>query len=255
MSDADTTSAARPADVIQRGRVEATLRAAAKAQPKKIKIDGRTALWGGIILAGLATLFPIVNFAGKELETWTLLQAGDASVKADLAHGGPAGASPAYLEMLAELGVQDATRNTDAAYAAAQRAVKADPSRAGAWAELAWLDYSKAGKVTPAALDALEQSMDACPVCNQDLIRWRFNFVLANWRDVPDDLRRRAFEQADILRWVGQNREFLGEMRVKAELAGIPFEAYRSAVKTPVRGWDLAPTPQAVAADLLRPRT
>ena len=95
------------------------------------------------------------------------------------------------------------------------------------------------GKVNQESLAALTRSMDACPLCDQELVAWRFNFVLANWTSIPDPLRRRSFEHADLLRWIGPNAEFLAEMRVKAIQSRIPFDEYRSAVDTPVRTWDI----------------
>jgi hypothetical protein len=201
------------------------------------------------------TIAPIVWSAAIDLETWTLLQADDASIRTKLANVGKTSASADYLEMLAELGAQPATQDLEAAQLAAKKAVEADPSRSHAWALLAYVESVKAGKATPQALDALTRSMSACPLCDQDLIRWRLNFVLANWTAVPEELRRRAFEHADMLRWIGQNSEFLAEMRMKAVGAGIPFDEYRSAVDTPMRTWDLGPAPQSAAADLLRPKT
>jgi hypothetical protein len=56
---------------------------------------------------------------------------------------------------------------------------------------------------------------------------------------MPEPMRRRAFEHADLLRWIGPNAEFLAEMRVKAKQNGIPFDDYRAAVETPVRTWDI----------------
>jgi hypothetical protein len=247
------TETASAENVVTRGRVEDALRAAARAERPKAAVAGKAMFWAGLIAAATLTIAAISRFAALEMSSWSLLQAENSAVAAELARGGPSDATPAYLEMLAELGVQPETKNHEAALAAAQRAVKADPSRAGAWALLAYLEYSKNTRVTPEALEALKASMDACAVCNQDLIRWRFNFVLANWADVPDDIRHRAFDQADVLRWLGPNREFLGEMRIKAEQAGIPFERYRAAVKTPVRSFDIAP--QSETAELLRPRT
>ena len=138
--------------------------------------------------------------------------------------------------------------DTGSAYVAASRATELDTSRAHAWAQLAHLETRRAsGKVNEAALNALTRSMDACPLCSEDLISWRFNFVLTNWNAIPDPLRRRAFEQADMLRWVGQHSEFLAEMRVKARQNGIPFDAYRAAVKTPARTWDIDPSAIAKA--------
>jgi hypothetical protein len=89
--------------------------------------------------------------------------------------------------------------------------------------------------------------MDACPFCDQALIRWRFNFVLANWAVMPEAVRLKAFEQADILRWAGDNAEFLVEMKVASRQAGIPFGALQSAVNTPWRSWDLEPLPSTAS--------
>jgi hypothetical protein len=183
------------------------------------------------------------------------MQANNLSVRNQLANVEKTAVSTDYLEALAELAVQPETENLEAAHAAAQAAVQADPSRAHAWALLAYLETRKAGKVTPAALKALTSSMDACPLCDQDLIRWRFNFVLANWSAISEETRRRAFDEADILRWTGQHSEFLAEMRLKALGAGVPFDEFRSAVATPVRIWDAGLAPEAAATGLLRPKT
>jgi hypothetical protein len=242
------TEMAGVSNVVTRGSANGAQRAAARQERSNTVLAGRAMMWTALLIIGVVTLIPIVRFAALELETWALLQADNAAVQRQLDSINPGFAPTDYLETLAELGVQGETENLEAAYLAAAQATKADPSRAHVWAQLAWLETHKSGKVTAAALDALVRSMNACPLCSQDLVRWRFNFVLANWGSVPDDLRRRAFEQADILRWIGQNREFLAEMRVKAVGAGIPFDDYRSAVATPVRTWDLTPAPEAGTA-------
>jgi hypothetical protein len=235
------TEQASTEEFVQRGNVEKMLRSAVKSERATAIPAGRVAYWIALIAGAALTIIAIARFAGQELEVWTLLQSDDGTVKSELARNGSAGGNSAYLETLAELGIRPETKNHEAALAAARRAVETDPSRAGAWAQLAFLEYSKANTLTPAAIDALKRSMDACPLCSQDLVRWRFNFVLANWQAMPDEVRRKAFEQADILRWMGQNSEFLAEMRVKARLAGIPFDDYRAAVNTPFRGWDIGP--------------
>lgn len=255
------TDHASSEELVQRGSVEKMLRSAAKSERAKSEgagaiTTGRTAYWIALIVGASLTILALLRFAGQELEVWTLLQADDGSVKTELARNGAKGANPVYLETLAELGVRPETKNYEAALTAARSAVEADPSRAGAWAQLAFLEYSKGVTLTPAAIDALKRSMEACPVCSQDLVRWRFNFVLANWQGMPDDVRRKAFEQADILRWMGQNSEFLAEMRVKARLAGIPFDDYRAAVNTPFRSWDIGPAGgPAQAANAAQPRS
>jgi hypothetical protein len=118
----------------------------------------------------------------------------------------PHSTSADRLETLSELSLQLPTPDTGSAYAAAQRTTQIDPSRAFAWANLAWLEMKRSsGVVNPATIDALTKSMNACPLCDEGLIRWRFNFVLANWQAMPEVLRRRVFEQADLLRWKGPN--------------------------------------------------
>jgi hypothetical protein len=121
---------------------------------------------------------------------------------------------------------------------AMQRAVAIDPSRAFAWANIAWLETIVDGRVTPEAQKALETSMTACTLCDPDLISWRFSFVLKHWAEIPEATRHLAFEQADMLRWKGDHAEFLAGMRIKAEAA--------DAVKTPVRNWELGPGPAAI---------
>lgn len=222
----------------------------ASSKPRQEQTAGEKAfrftIWSTLVTTGVLALAPIVQFSLHEVETGLLSRADDAAVAEALAQDWPHSTSPARLETLAELSLQLPTPDTGSAYAAARRATEIDPSRAFAWANLAWLETKRAsGAVNQASLDALTRSMDACPLCSEELIRWRFNFVLANWAQMPEIVRRRAFEQADLLRWIGPNAEFLADMRVKALRAGIPFDAYRSAVATPVRTWDIGPSTQA----------
>lgn len=227
---------------------------ASKPQQAALKIPspgaraGQFAMWLSLALLGVGAIVPMASQFKQETLTMSLLAASDGEVINVLATDWSGQASPDYLETLAELSLTLPKPDLGSAEAAARQAVAADPSRAHVWARLAWIETQKTdGKVNPAALDALSRSMDACPLCDQELIAWRFNFVLANWNAVPDPLRRRAFEHADLLRWIGPNAEFLAEMRVKARQNGIPFDAYRAAVNTPVRTWD-------ISAETVRPR-
>jgi hypothetical protein len=230
---------------------EVTSRANAKTAPSESLpqslLAGRAMLWTAVLLIGGGTLLPIAGFASRELKTWSLIHADSQTVRTELTGTWPDRPSAGWLETLAELGLQVDPQEAELAMQAAARATARDPSRAGAWALQAYLETKKAKQVNAAALEALSKSMAACPLCSEDLVRWRFNFVLANWASIPDDMRRKAFEHADILRWMGDNVEFLAEMRIKARQAGIPFDAYRSAVNTPVRTWDLAPVEAATA--------
>jgi hypothetical protein len=204
-------------------------------------LTARVMAWTTVLLVAAFTLVPVAGLASRELKTWSLVHADEPAIRAELASAWPDRASGAWLETLAELALQVDPQDTDHAMKAAVRATARDPSRAGAWALQAYLETRRAKQVNAAALEALSKSMAACPLCSQELVRWRFNFVLANWTVIPDEIRRKAFEHADVLRWMGDNGEFLAEMRIKANQAGIPFDEYRSAVSTPARTWDLEP--------------
>jgi hypothetical protein len=195
--------------------------------------------WLALHAAGLAAISGAVWLTLRAVETHLQAEAQPTTIAAELALSD----SPDFLEILSEQALALPQPDDAVAYLAAKRATDIDPTRAFAWARLAYLEARRdSGKVNPEALAALTRSMDACPLCDTQLIGWRFNFVLTHWNDVPDETRRRAFEQADLLRWIGQNAEFLAEMRFKAQLKGIPFDAYRSAVDTPARSWDIAPS-------------
>ncbi len=199
--------------------------------------------WFCLMALGVAAIVPMLGFAWQNVATWTLVNSAPKETRAALLADWSGSNSPDYLEAVAELSLQQTTADEASAFVAARRATQLDPSRAFAWAMLAYLETRQMrGNVNDVALDALTKSMDACPLCNSDLIRWRFNYVLTNWADIPEPIRSRAFEHADLLRWVGTNAEFLAEMRYKAGLNGIPFDAYRSKVKTPARTWDIAPS-------------
>lgn len=223
--------------------------ATASAKPGRSQtfLAGRAMLWTTVMVIGGATVIPIGGFAVREFETFALVQANETNIRSALSRKWPASTPAPWLETLSELGLQLEKPAIDPSLEAAKQAVATDPSRASAWAKLAYLEYVKGGKITPASIDALSKSMDACPFCDQALIRWRFNFVLANWGAMPEAIRIRAFEQADVLRWGGENTEFLTEMKTTALQAGIPFGELQSAVNTPWRSWDLEPLAETKA--------
>lgn len=198
--------------------------------------------WFGLMAASVVAVAFMLLFAWQYAVTWSLLNSAPQETRRALQADWASSIFPDYLEAVAELSLQSPNVDEANAFVAARRATQLDPTRASAWAILAYLESRQTGgKINDVALNALTKSMDACPLCDQDLIRWRFNFVLANWASMPEAIRARAFEQADLLRWIGPNEEFLAEMRYKAGLNGIPFDAYRARVKTPVRTWDIAP--------------
>ena len=201
------------------------------------------ASWFVLLAFSAAATVPMLGLAWQNVASWSLVNASPAETRAALLADWSGSSSPDYLEAVAELSLQQPTVDEASAFVAARRATQLDPSRAFAWAMLAYLETRQLnGRVDNVAREALTKSMDACPLCDADLIRWRFNYVLTNWSEMPETIRSRAFEQADLLRWIGPNAEFLAEMRFKAGLNGIPFDTYRSRVKTPARAWDIAPS-------------
>ena len=226
--------------------------ALATPQPPKgssVAFAGRALLWMAVMAIGVLTLAPIARFALVEIGDQSLAQASDAVVRLKLAQPLPRIAPADYFETIGELAIDVKPAQPNTALRAMQRAVAIDPSRAYAWANIAWLETEPSGHVTPEAEKALSTSMAVCTLCDPDLVAWRFSFVLAHWADIPESIRRQAFDQADMLRWKGDRAEFLANMRIKAESAGIPYADYRNAVKTPARNWELgpAPTPPAPA--------
>jgi hypothetical protein len=242
-----------PSNIVTRTSSDGAMKLASRRQHSPASKAGQAAMWAALMVAGALTLIPICTFAEQQMKTWALLRAEEAEVRAAIAGDWANSVSADYVETVSELSLSLPQADTATAYAAAERATGLDASRAHAWARLAWLDYSKDKKVTPAVLDRLAKSMDACPMCDQDLMRWRFNFVLANWRAIPEPLRARSFEQADLLRWTGNNHLFLADMSLKANRAGIAFDKYRMAVNTPVRTLDLGFAPPPAPKDGLAP--
>jgi hypothetical protein len=216
-----------------------------ETKPARAALPWRMWGWISLMVTGVLFVVPVAWFAWERIDAWALANASPAQARAALVRDWSDSQSPDYLEAIVEISLNQSTPDEGAAYAAAKRVVELDPTRGFAWATLAYLESRNAqGRINQAAHGDLTRSMDACPLCDQALIRWRLNFVLAHWDAMPEALRKRAFEHADILRWMGDNSEFLAEMRFKAELEGIPFDAYRAAVDTPARSWDIAPAAQ-----------
>ncbi len=197
-----------------------------------------------------AVLAPIADAIARDVSLQAMVAADEAAMQTyrPVVPGVP----PAIdnLEAISEIALSD--DDLELALSAARDAVAADPDRAFVWARLAYLETERAGSVTPAALEAIGRSIDACPLCDEELIRWRFKYVLSNWASIPEDLRNRTFETADILRWTGRNADFLAEMRIKSMAAGVPFDEYRSRVNTPVHTLELdfIEQPASAAPDL-----
>jgi hypothetical protein len=224
--------------VVTRVRGDEARASGSDASP--VEKAGRAILWLVVLIVMGLGVAPIARGVVARFNDLSLLRASDDAVRARLAAGLPQGATADYYEAMAELAMQIEPENVDIAWQAARRAVEADPSRYSAWASLVHLETVRTGGAGPEAQEALSRSMALCPLCDEELVRWRFNYVLAHWKEMPETIRTEAFRAADMLRWRGENAEFLAEMRAKAIAGGVPFDAYRAAVDTPRPGFDVA---------------
>ena len=211
----------------------------ARAPKSAFSSPARVAAWALTLVVAVLALVGVTLLTIDRLQTDLLLSSGDAEARETLSEVWPTGASGEYYEALGELVEILEPEDREMAQLAAERAVAADPTRAFAWARLAYFSVGETGMATEDTVAAIRASMVQCPLCDQALVRWRFNFVLSHWTQMPEDIRQLAFTHADILRWSGANAEFLAEMRLKANAAGIAYDKYRAAVDTPVRSWDI----------------
>lgn len=130
--------------------------------------------------------------------------------------------------------------NETRAAALLDRALAMDPRQPHAFALRAAIEVQQNKPLNAAAIEALRQSFLSCPFCEKELLKWRLEFVLQHWKEVPEDIRIMAFQGADVLRWWHLDYEYLEEIMLEAEAEGIPFSAYRQKVGTRVRPEEIA---------------
>ena len=177
-----------------------------------------------------------VNYA-RSSQRVAALQAGERDVAEHAEHLRATDAVDYPTEWIAtasQLAAQDPARNDDA-IALLEAALDANPNHPNAWAQLAYLYAIRAGGFDDAAAHALQNSIDLCPYCGREILRWRFTFVLQHWDAVPESLRADVFSGADFLRWWYLDYTYLNSVRGDALERGIPFDAYRRNVNTPIR--------------------
>ena len=151
------------------------------------------------------------------------------------AQGSPSQAHPQYLFALAEE-VLHITDQFDAEnIKLIETALKKDPADPFAWANYSYLQTRLSGQLDNQATEALRTSIQLCRLCDRTLIKWRLEYVLAAWNDVPEDVRLAVFEGADVLRWWHLDYEYLRKLRLKAEAKNIPFLTYQRRVGTKIR--------------------
>lgn len=143
--------------------------------------------------------------------------------------------SPDYLIALAERSMTlDQTTAPDAEILLLS-ALSKDPQRPFAWALLSFARAVQNNGLNEEAIDALNQSLEYCKLCDPNLIRWRADYMIGFWTSIPHETRLEIFEGVDLLRWWHLDQAFITDLRSRALTAGIGFDAYLRAVDTPVR--------------------
>lgn len=128
------------------------------------------------------------QMAIESLPTYT-----DKEIEALLSESGVSVHWPANMhEYLAERAVRLPSPDVYSARVHVVQALRKDTARPYAWAHLAYLETRRAGHTTQTAVDALRQSVDACPSCDADLAIWRAEFIVADWWRMPADLKTTA---------------------------------------------------------------
>lgn len=144
-------------------------------------------------------------------------------------------ASPDVLKAIARHSILQGDEPIQYAIDRLEGSLERNPLQADAMALLAYAHALEAGKADSATNQALRESFSLCLLCDEDLTRWRLEFVLAYWPGIDEDNRMSAFEGADFLRWWHLEYAYIDQLRDHAEARGTPFSEYQRKVATPVR--------------------
>ncbi len=211
---------------------------AQKAHENRFNFN-RSTTWGVCLGVLVLAIVGVANVGLSRFKEVRLANASEVEARAALEQEWPEDASAEYFEVLSEQAQRLMPDDYELGYRAVRFAASKDAKRAYVWARFAYLEVARTGEVSQNVVAGIWKSMEACPLCDLALVRWRFSFVLEHWDDMPERVRRTAFEHADLLRWSGEDAEFLAEMRTKSKFAGIPYDEFRAQVETPVRTLDI----------------
>lgn len=78
-----------------------------------------------------------------------------------------------------------------------RRLVEADPADAGTWTAVSYLEFLKGGRMTPAAVTALDHGYALSFFDRRDAV-WRIGFALENWSALPVELRKDVLTEAAV---------------------------------------------------------
>jgi hypothetical protein len=80
---------------------------------------------------------------------------------------------------------------------AAQRLIESDPTNPNSWNAVSYVEFLKAGAMSPKALEALDHSYATSFFDRQGGV-WRIGFALDNWSALPTSLRRDVLTEAGV---------------------------------------------------------
>lgn len=117
-----------------------------------------------------------------------------------------AGWSPLFVsraaglrDLDARLALQESPQNLDRAETRSHAALRRSPTRADAWARLAYIDATRNGALTAEGLSALNRSFVAVPFGGPSFQTWRVEFALIYWSALNDEARRHLSRAIDVL--------------------------------------------------------
>ena len=202
-----------------------------------------TTLYSGIAKAGLVT-FCVggLVLAWQDFNDQAQVRAVDAGATPLIDRLSDAEvSSPDILKSLARHSILHGEDPIDVAISKLRRSLEINPDQPDAHALLAYALALDAGRATEAVNIDLRESFRQCLFCDEELTKWRLEFVLAYWPGIDEGNRLSAFEGADFLRWWHLQYDYLAELRERSEARGIPFAEYQRKISTPVRPNEVPP--------------
>ena len=107
----------------------------------------------------------------------------------------------------------------------ARKAVELKPDSPYAWLHLAYLQAVIEDRVTPEMLEALKQSIIYCRYCDIELSKWRLEFILARWQEMPVEMQNAARRETALLKANLLHHDYLRDILIRARLHGIDLGA------------------------------
>lgn len=169
-----------------------------------------------------AAALTLGNATSTQNQSEALSRYTDTEIESLLAQGGVSVHWPADMhEYIAERAVRLPSPDVYSARVHIVQALHKDAARPHAWAHLAYLETRRAGRTTKPAIDALRQSIAACPSCDADLSIWRAEFILADWWRMPADLQDTASRELSYRLGQPEHTERAAIIRSRALALGI----------------------------------